>query len=362
MRNKSGTLSIGIIGCGGVTETFHLPSLKSLRSVEVFALSDVDKKKLDRLAETFEIRNRYEDPYELINRPEIEAVAVCAPSEYHFALGMAALSAGKHLFIEKPVALRLEESGQLIKKAGESSVKAFVGFNLRWHRNVRKAKEAIEEGRLGPVKLVRSVVTTNHPALAEWRKSRGLGGGVILDLAIHHFDLLRYLFNSEGEEIHARSISGDIQDEAASVTLKMSNGILSSSVFSFRSGHCNEIEIYGESGSLKISLYDIDGLEMKPSSAAPGRLISILGRPFHTVMQVAGNAGAFRHGGIFKESYYNEWRSFADSVIHNNVIECNLEDGRRVLEIALSAVESVSTGMPVKLPGVSDDEGEQSRL
>ncbi len=357
MPNKPGTITLGIIGCGGVTETFHLPSLKSLRNIEVVAISDVDKKKLDRLAETFEISNLYEDPHELINRPEIEAVAVCAPSEYHFALGMAVLNAGKHLFIEKPVALSLEESGQLIEKAGESSVKAFVGFNLRWHRNVRKAKEVIEEGKLGPVKLVRSVISTNHPMITEWRKNRGLGGGVILELAIHHFDLLRYLFNSEVEEIYARSVSGDIQDEAASVTLKMSNGILSSSVFSFRSSHGNEIEVYGESGSLKISPYDIDGLEIRPSSAAPGRFISMIGRPFHTVMQTAGNAGALSHGGIFKESYYREWQSFADSVIYNKNTECNLEDGRRSLEIALSAVESVSTGMPVKLSNLPGEPG-----
>lgn len=357
MENTSGTLTLGIIGCGNVTETFHLPSLKQLPNVEVVALSDLDKKKLDRTAEIFGIHNRHEDPYGLIKSPEIEAVAVCAPSEYHFALGMAVLSAGKHLFIEKPVALSLEESGQLIKKAGESSVKTFVGFNLRFHRNVQKAKEVIEKGKLGPVKLVRSVISTNHPSLAGWRKNRGLGGGAIMDLAIHHFDLLRYLFNSEGEEIYARSISEDIQDEAASVTIKMSNGILSSSVFSFRSGHCNEIEVYGESGSLKISPYDIDGLEIRLSSAAPGRFISMIGRSFHTVMQTAGNAGALSHGGIFKESYYREWESFADSVIHNKDIECNLEDGRRALEIALSAVESVSTGMPVKLSNLPGEPG-----
>ncbi len=355
MGNTSGTLNIGIIGCGGVTETFHLPSLKSIGSVQVLALSDVDRKKLDRLAETYEIRDRYEDPYELISRPGIDAVAVCAPSEYHFALGMAVLSAGKHLFVEKPGALCAEECEKLIKTAEESSVKAFVGFNLRWHRNVRKAKEAIEKGKLGPVKLVRSVITTNYPILPEWRKSRGLGGGAILDLAIHHFDLLRYLFGSEVEEIYARSSSGDIEDEAALVTIKMSNGILSSSLFSFRSSHGNEIEIYGDSGSLKISLYDVDGFEMKPNPAAPGGLIRLIGRPFRLVMQTAGNAEAFRHGGIFKESYYREWQSFADCVIHNEDIECGLEDGRRALKIALSAIESVSSGMPVKL---SDAPGE----
>jgi myo-inositol 2-dehydrogenase/D-chiro-inositol 1-dehydrogenase len=350
MGNKSGTLNIGIIGCGGVTETFHLPSLKSIDNVQVLALSDVDKKKLDRVADTFEIRNRYEDPYELINRPEIEAVAVCAPSEHHFALGMAALGAGKHLFIEKPVALSLGESGQLIKKAGESSVKAFAGFNQRFHRSVRKAKEIIGNGRLGRVRTARSAMTADQPGIAEWRKKRSLGGGAIMDLAIHHFDLLRYLFGSEAEEVRAGSLSGEIEDEEATATIKMSNGILASSVFSYRSGDRNEIEVHGDDGILRISLYDAGGFGIRANSDAAGGLISMIGRQFQRIVQAAANADALKYGGVFKESYYNEWHSFAESVIHNKEIECNLDDGERALEIALAAVEAASAGIPVRLP------------
>lgn len=354
MGNKSGALSIGIIGCGGVTETFHLPALKSLRGVTVRALSDPDEDKLERLSESYDIKNRYDDPYELINRPEIEAVAVCAPVECHFALGTAALNVGKHLFIEKPVVLRMEECEKLITIAENSGVKTQVGFNLRWHRNVRKAKEVIEEGKLGPVKLVRSVISTNHPVIPEWRKNRERGGGAIFDLAIHHFDLLRYLFGAEAEVIYTESISGDIQDEAAVVSLRMTNGVLSSSVFSFRSAHCNEVEIFGDSGSLKLSLYDINGLEIRPSAIPPGGLISRISRPFRMIMQTADNAAALKHAGIFKESYYMEWQSFRDSVIQDKETECNLEDGRHALGITLSAVESVLSGMPVKISGAPD--------
>jgi myo-inositol 2-dehydrogenase/D-chiro-inositol 1-dehydrogenase len=357
MTDKPGIITLGIIGCGGVTEAFHLPSLKQLPSVEVAALSDVDKGKLNRLGEKFGINNRHEDPYELINSPEIEAVAVCTPTGHHFALRMAVLDAGKHLFIEKPVALSLEESGQLIKKAGESSVKAFAGFNQRFHRNVRKARDIVGNGGLGPVKSVRTAMTVIDPAIAEWRKKRALGGGAIMDLAIHHFDLLRYLLSAEAEEIHARSISGHIEDEDVSLTLKMSNGVLSSSVFSYRSGNSNEIEICGDSGSLRIALYDGDGFEIRANSSAPDGLISMIGRPFQKIVQIAANADTLKYGGIFKESYHNEWRSFADSVIRDREVECDLEDGRRALEIALAAIESASAGIPVKLSGASGGAG-----
>lgn len=349
MKNIAGALKIGIIGCGRVTENFHLPSLQKLNNVDVFALSDIDKYRLNKLADRFSIENRYEDPYELLNHPEIEAVAVCTPTEHHYSLGMSALSAGKHLFLEKPIALNLEESEKLVKKAADTSLKAFVGFNLRWHRHARKAKIILENGNLGTIQLIRSLIITGPPIHSEWRKNRGLGGGAILDLAIHHFDLLRYLFDTEVEEVHAKSISSDIQDQAAVVTLKTTNGLLTSSLFSYQSGTSNEIEIYGHSGSLKISFYDIDGLEIRLSSFKPGRLISLISTSIRKIRQIAYNAAALNYGGVFKESYYKEWISFIDSVINNNDAECNLEDGRCALKIALSAVESSLTGKPIKL-------------
>ncbi len=343
------TLNIGIIGCGSVTETLHLPSLRSLPAARVLALSDTDKGRLERLAGIINVANTYPDPYELINRSEIEAVAVCAPTEYHFALGMAVLESGKHLFMEKPAALSREESEQLIKKAGESSVKAFVGFNLRWHRSVIKAKKIVGNGALGPIELVRSAMTVNDPGLAEWRKKRALGGGSLIDLGIHHFDLIRYLFDTDADSVHATSVSGEIEDETALVSMKLSNGILSSSVFSYGSGHANEIEIYGIKGMMKISLYDIAGLEIRPCAMPPGRLISGVRRAADKISQALDNSEALKHGGIFKDSYYREWESFIDSVINDKKAGCSLEDGSRALEIALAAIESADSGAPVKL-------------
>ncbi len=349
MENTAKTLKLGIVGCGSVTETFHIPSLRSLHNVEVIALSDIDKNRLRQLGDRFKIRYTYEDSNELINHPDVEAVAVCAPSQYHFSLGMTTLDAGKHLFLEKPIALSLVESDKLIKKVANCSARIVVGLNLRWHDNVRRAKVYIREGKLGSIKLIRSVITTNRSILTEWRKNRGLGGGAILDLAIHHFDLLRYLLDTEVEEVYAKSISSDTQDEVATVMLKMSNGIISSSIFSFTSSINNEIEIYGDSGSLKLSIYDTDGLEFSSSTSAPSKFDSTFKFPFQKLINIVKNAKTVINGGIFKQSYKNEWQGFVDSVMHNKDTECNLEDGRRALEISLLAVESALTGKPIKL-------------
>jgi len=355
MPNKPGTISLGIIGCGGVTETFHLPSLKSLSGARVAALSDTDRGRLERLAGTFNVGSTYADPYELINRSDIDAVAVCASTEYHYSLGMAVLDSGKHLFMEKPVALSKEESGELIKKAGESSAKAFAGFNLRWHRNVRKAKEIIGNGSLGTVRFVRTIMSVNDPELSEWRKKRTLGGGSLIDLGIHHFDMLRYLFGAEAERVHAEAVSGEIDDETAVVSMKLSNGIQSSSVFSYGSGHANEIEAYGSKGILKLSLYDTAGLRIMPSEYSHGGLAAGIRRTFDRIKQTAENADALKRGGIFRESYYREWESFVDSVINNKEVGCSFEDGSRALEITLAAIESADTGIPIKLSGANGE-------
>lgn len=357
MPNKPGTISLGIIGCGSVTETFHLPSLRSLPAARVLALSDTDKGRLDRLAGIYNVANTYPDPYELINRPEIEAVAVCAPTEYHYSLGMAVLDSGKHLFMEKPPALSMEECAELANKARGSSLKTLAAHNLRWHRSVGKAKEIIVKGLLGHVKSVRSVMSVNDPGLAEWRKKRALGGGSIFDLGIHHFDLMRYLFDADADAVHATSVSGEIEDETALVSMKLSNGIVSSSVFSYGSGHANEIEIFGSEGIMKISLYDIAGLQLRPCDAPPGGLISGVRRAADKILQAFDNSEALKHGGIFKESYYREWESFIGTVINDKKAGCSLEDGSRALEIALAAIESASAGTAVILSSPPGEPG-----
>lgn len=113
-------------------------------------------------------------------RPKVEAVAICVPLRYRRAMALAALDAGKHAFIEKPLTLSLDEADQLIKRAAQSPCKVMVGFNKRWHRLVRQVREMIQRGALGPLELVAAVFTTRsryRHNVPEWRKRRELGAG-----------------------------------------------------------------------------------------------------------------------------------------------------------------------------------------
>lgn len=349
MAHTNTPLKLGVIGCGRVTETRHLPALRSLSDAEVVAVADSDAARLQGVADQFHIKRRHASFLALVGDPAIDAVAVCVPAQFHVEIALAALDAGKHLFIEKPLALSLDESERLIERATRSTRKIMVGFNLRWHRLVRQARQIIQRESLGPLECIRTVLTSYHENAPDWRKRRTLGGGVLFEQAVHHFDLWRFLLQSEVEEVFATSHSGQWEDETATVTARMANGVLATSVFSERTSDSNEIEVYGRAGRLRVSCYRFDGLEYCSSASLPGGVRTRLREATRILKAWPHAALRMRQGGDFVASYRAEWRHFLDAIRQDTPVECTLEDGHRALQVVLTAVESVALGRPVSV-------------
>ena len=352
MRHRSKLVRLGLIGCGRVTETQHLPALQHLPDVEVVAVADIDPDRLGRVANPFRIEHRWTDYRALLDHQNVEAVGVCVPPQLHVEVALAALDAGKHLFIEKPLALSLDESERLIAQAAQSPKKVMVGFNMRWHRLVRQAREIIHRGDLGSPKLIRTALTGgSHVSddTPEWRKRRELGGGTLVDVAVHHFDLWRFLLQTEVEEVFATSRSEQREDETATVMAQMSNGVLATSVFSQGTSSNHEIEVYGQSGRLHVSCYRFDGLEFFPTSIFPGDIRTRLQRILFALKELPQAALRARQGGDTVASYRAEWRHFINSIHHDTPVECTLEDGHRALQVVLAAAASASLRQPVKV-------------
>jgi myo-inositol 2-dehydrogenase/D-chiro-inositol 1-dehydrogenase len=351
MENRSGSVKLGLIGCG---QNRHLPALQSLQDAEVVAAADINPDRLKQVADRFHIERRYPDFRALLSDPAVRAAAVCVPAQFHVEVALAALEAGRHLFIEKPLALSLDECDRLIERAAQSPYKVMVGFNMRWHRLVRQAREMIQRGTLGSLRLIRSVITSRfREDEPEWVRRRELGGGVLIELAVHSFDLWRFLLQSEIEQVFATSRSERWEDETATVTAQMANGVLASAVFSKGTGESNETEIYGQDGRLHIFCYRFDGLEFSPSWSFPGSVRTRLGRMAHTLKELPQASSAIRQGGDYVASYQAEWRHFIDSIQQDTPVESTLEDGRRALQVVLAAVESASLGQPVKVAQAS---------
>ena len=343
-------LRVGLIGCGRAAETLHLPVLKRTPEVKVVAATDVDAERLARVCERFRIPRAYPEASALLGDQAVEAVAICVPVRFHVEAALAALDAGKHVFLEKPLALDLDEVDRLITRTARVPRKVMIGFNLRWHRLVRAARDLLRSHAVGRPVIIRTTNTTglhHRYALPGWRDRRASGGGVLIEVAVHHFDLLRFLCGAEIEEVFACSRSERSEDEAATVMARMSGGILVALAFADRSHDTNEIEVFGEAGRLRLDVYRLDGLSLAPVLRTPGIVPPRSGPDGGSASGLPRPSALARRSGDVLVSYQSEWRHFAECVQRDQPVDCTVEDGRRALEVMLAALASATSGRPV---------------
>lgn len=342
-------IRLALVGCGAVTEEEHLPALRGLRDVEVVAVADPDAERLNQVADRFRIPGRYPDVDALLGDARIDAVAICVPAKIHREVTLPVLAAGKHVLIEKPPGLSLDDADAIIEQAGRSSAKTMVGYHMRWHRLVRQARAVVVSGVLGPLESIRVVWygPRDDVALPPWRLRRELGGGALVETAIDHFDLVRFLLRTEVEEIFAMSRPGRRDDEAAVISAKLANGLLASAAFSERTPEDIEIEICGMAGRLRVSCARAEGLAFYPAGDNPASPRARMRRIPEVLKAVPQGLFNLWSGGDFRTSYRSQWRHFIDAIKNGTPVECTLKDGRAALQIALAAVESVLRRGPV---------------
>jgi myo-inositol 2-dehydrogenase / D-chiro-inositol 1-dehydrogenase len=347
LKNK---LRLGIVGCGWATANLHLPALRRIPEYGVVALADVDKNRVEECGNRWGVPHRFTEALPLIEHPDIDAVAVCVPPGDHATIGTAAIKAGRHVFIEKPLALTVDHADRLIECAKGTTAKVLVGFNLRWHRWVRQAKAMLDADRLGPLTLMRTVFTNalcHNERIVAWRRDRSSGGGVIQDLAVHHFDLWRFLLSTEVREISVSARSERWQDEAAVISACMANGILVSSVFASGTSESHELECYGQAGKLHLSCYRTDGLRIV--TGGKQNLVGLVEEAMVKATALPRILSRIRLGGEIFASYDAQWRHFLDCVQSGAPVACSLQDGKRAVELAVAATESLLTGQSISL-------------
>ena len=345
-------LRLGIVGCGWVALERHLPALAHAPEVAVVALADVDQQALARATAFAPCARHFSSAEALADDPTVEAVAVTVPPADHVPVALAALAAGKHVFVEKPLAASLEEADALLAAAEASPCKVVVGFNFRHHRFVQRAREMIVDGELGKVTCVRSAFTNDVPLddAAGWRGSRALGGGGILDRAVHEIDLWRYLLADEVTDVYAVSNPGRTEDDVAVITARMRRGALATIVVLDSAVVSHELTIYGSRASARLDLCRFDGFAVEATGSLPGSPRARLLRARGVLSDARANARAVRRGGDYILTYEDEWRRFAATVRRDLPAEPALADGRAALEVALAAVESAGSGAPIQMP------------
>lgn len=349
MTLEGSALRVGIVGCGYATTDRHLPALRRIGEAEVVAVADTDASATGRVAAQWGIPRSYGTVEELVADESVDVVAVCTPPAHHAEAAVAALEAGKHVLVEKPLAASLDDADELLRRAASTDQVATIGFNLRWHAQVRRARELVRSGRIGGVHYVHTAFTDpilQRQRMSEWRRRRSSGGGALLDKATHHFDLWRFLLGDEVESVHA-FVRGD--DETVVVSGRMRGGALTTTVASDLVRVRHDVTILGDAGEIGISVYRFDGLDLASVEEIDGSPRSRVRRARSSFSQLPSGLRSMRLGGDFALSYDEQWRAFAHAVRHGRAPETTLEDGRRALEIAFAAAASADAGDPVAL-------------
>jgi predicted dehydrogenase len=344
----SGATRIGVIGCGRVALLRHLPVLASLPEARLAAIADVRPERLESVASQFGVERRYASHIDLLADPELDAVAVLVPAAAHAEVALDALDAGKHVLVEKPLALDPADADRLVERAATADRHVLVAFNLRWHPLVREARERLAAGAIGEPEVLTSSFMSPYAYRAEaepWRRARATGGGVLAEVASHHFDLWRYLLGDDAVEVSALARDGEEEDEAATVQARMSRGTLVTGLFSQRTLEHHDVEVFGTEGHLRLGIYRFDGLEVTRRPRRVGDARSRLAGAARLVRRLP--AAVRRSGGGYVSSYRDEWRHFLAVCRGEAAPECTVEDGRAALALLCAAGESASSGRVV---------------
>ena len=184
-------IRVGIIGCG--VGRFHARQYAAMEDVELVALAGLDQGRCREIAGQHDIPRIYRDYTELIAQPDIDGVSVCVPNHLHAPVTIAALEAGKHVLVEKPLATTVVEGEAMAEAASRTGRVLMVAFNYRFRNDSLVLKRHVEAGSLGKIYFARTGWLRHQgiPVGAEgWfiDKARS-GGGCLIDLGVHMLDL-----------------------------------------------------------------------------------------------------------------------------------------------------------------------------
>ena len=190
--NKAKTIKIALIGYGFVGKTFHAPLIQSIEGLTLAVVSSRDEEKVKRDLPNILV---VATPEEAIQHPDVDLVVIASPNATHAPLAALALNAGKHVVVDKPFTLDMQEARELIALADEKQRLLSVFHNRRWDSDFLGIKQAIEEGRLGKVKLFESHIDRFRPEVrVRWREQNVPGSGLWFDLGPHLIDQTLQLF------------------------------------------------------------------------------------------------------------------------------------------------------------------------
>jgi UDP-N-acetyl-2-amino-2-deoxyglucuronate dehydrogenase len=339
-------IRFGLLGCGRIAKRHsELLGGGHIDGASLVAVCDSIRARADAVASKFGVPAIY-DIDDLLARKDIDAVAVLTPSGMHPAHVIACAKAGKHVVVEKPMALRLQDADDMIRACDEAGVKLFIVKQNRFNVPVVKAREALEAGRFGRLILgtvrVRWCRDQAYYDQDAWRGTWAYDGGVLTNQASHHVDMLEWFFG-DVVSVHARAITALAKietEDTAVATLKFRNGalgIIEATTAARPTDIEGSLSILGEKGTVEIAGFAVNQI-----------------RHWRFVDELASDRDVMEKFSVNPPNVYG----FGHQAYYQHVIDCLINqraalvdglEGRRSLELISALYESIETGQEASL-------------
>jgi len=339
-------LNFGLVGCGRIAKRHsELLGLGEIEGAKLAAVCDIVPEKAQAISERFGIPS-FSDMDEMARSVDIDVFVVLTESGRHAEHVINLAKYGKHIMVEKPMALSLADADAMIRACDDAGVKLFVVKQNRFNVPVQKLREAVEAGRFGKMVLgtvrVRWARPQSYYDQDPWRGTWAFDGGVLTNQASHHVDLLEWMLG-DVESVFAKATTALVDIEAedtAVVVLKFTNGALGviEATTAVRPKDLEgSISVLGEKGTVEIGGFAVNQMKhwnfVEPEESDAEVIERYSVNP--------PNVYGYGH-----QAYYDH---VIDSILNDKKHLVDGLEGRRSLELINAIYESVETGREVAL-------------
>jgi predicted dehydrogenase len=350
------TAGFGIVGLGLIAK-FHARAIREIAGAQLVAAFSRSGEKAEQFGAEFGCRG-YHDLNAMLADPAVQVVTICTPSGAHLEPTLAAIRAGKHVIVEKPLEITLARCDQILREAERAGVVVSTIFPSRFHESSQLMKQAVDQGRFGRITLGDAYVkwyrTQQYYDGGAWRGTWHLdGGGALMNQAIHSVDLLLWLMGPAVEvTAHTAMLAHErieVEDTAVATVRFASGalGVIEASTAAFP-GELKRIEISGSQGTAVLREEDLVTWKFAQATPADEALLARMSNKTQTGGGAADPAAIGHHG------HRKQFEDVLTAIQAGRQPLIDGPQGRLSVELILAIYQSAATGKSVSLPLAAD--------
>jgi UDP-N-acetyl-2-amino-2-deoxyglucuronate dehydrogenase len=339
----SDVLRFGLIGCGRVAPR-HAESLLSLPGAQLVAVADVRETRAERFAAQYHAA-AHTDYRALLARQDVDVVSICTPSGLHAQMAFEAMQAGKHVIVEKPIALSLGDADRMIGAARVYGLKLCVVLQNRYNPPMQDLKQVVESGMLGRLLLGNATVRWYRPQEYYedgWHGTWAMDGGALMNQSIHHIDALQWLLGRP-ESVFAYSATLAHRMEAEDIGVASIRfhggtlGVVEGSTVTYPENLEGSVAVFGERGSLKVGGTALNRKVLWKVAGELEHEKELLTREQVDPPSVYGTS----HRAVIAD--------MIEAILVNRAPKTDGREAKKSLALVLAMYESARSGQPVNL-------------